>query len=172
MASVIIAGTPAIVVGVGGGADGITSVVGGLYTSVDPTIPSAPVVNSTLVAGDGILISGGNLNGVSVNLAAGAGITVTPPVSPGDPITIAATGGGGNTATGIAIVPTTATSVTVANTNVTATSVILASFCGTVDTVADYVKGITIVPGANFTIIVNAQVQGVGQQIAWFISQF
>lgn len=100
MASVILAGTPAVVVGVGGGADGITSVVGGLYTSVDTTVPSAPVVNSTLVAGDGILISAGILNGVSANLAAGNGITVTPPVAAGDPITIASSASGSKTTIG------------------------------------------------------------------------
>lgn len=100
MASVILAGTPAIVVGVGGGPDGITSVVGGLYTSVDNTVQSAPVVNSTLVAGDGIEISAGITQAISANLAAGAGITVTPPVNPGDPITIAATGGGVTSVTG------------------------------------------------------------------------
>lgn len=94
MASVILQGTPAeLAVGGGGGGGGVASVAAGTYMSNSGSA-SAVVLNSTLVAGDGIEISAGVLNSVSVNLAAGAGITITPPASAGAPITIAATGGG------------------------------------------------------------------------------
>ena len=99
MASVILQGTPVelAVSGGGGGGGGVASVAAGTYMANSGTA-SDVVLNSTLVAGDGIEISAGVLNSVSVNLAAGAGITITPPAGAGDPITIAASGGGGVTA--------------------------------------------------------------------------
>jgi hypothetical protein len=91
MASVILQGSPAQLAIGGNGGDisgGVVSVAAGTYMSNSGSA-SAVVLNSTLVAGDGIEISAGVLNSVSVNLEAGAGITITPPAGAGDPITVA-----------------------------------------------------------------------------------
>jgi hypothetical protein len=73
---------------------------------------------------------------------------------------------------GIATIPTGQNNVVVANTAVTAASVIVCSPTGAPDTVADYVKGVTINPGVGFTIAVNANVLGAGWNIAWFVAKF
>ena len=96
MASLILQGTPAVVEGAGAGG-GVQSVTAGTYL-INNGSATAVQLASTLTAGDGIEIGAGVVNPISVNLAAGAGIEITPPAAAGDPITIAATGGGGVTA--------------------------------------------------------------------------
>ena len=73
---------------------------------------------------------------------------------------------------GIATIPTGQQTIAVANAAVTAASVIVCSPTGAPDTVADYVKGVTINAGVGFTIAVNANVLGAGWNIAWFVAKF
>jgi hypothetical protein len=99
MASVILGGTPAGIVNPAVSA--VTAVVAGQFMSVDPTNPEQPVVSSTLTAGDGITIAtGGVLQPISCNLDGGVGIVVNDPISPNDPIVIAASAAGAVTQLG------------------------------------------------------------------------
>lgn len=86
MASVILAGTPAVVEG--SSVSGVTSVVAGSYIAVDSTNPEAPVVSWDLTVGDGLAVTGTGVQSLEVNLAAGTGVAIAPPVGVGDPITL------------------------------------------------------------------------------------